>query len=255
MCQLFGEVRVWWWKPLPACSERESACWGCTHHRYPFSFCDGYEASVWFTGELEQKLFYVSRICQETSMLPVFSLLFFSGPFHFSFPTAPFNLWFNSVFISFQRLLRSWRKSTGKVGSQSLTTAQTSISFPTSWSTFYRYSTLGSFVVFPWMYLFLMWGNPTGMNLLILHLRVFFWSLTKRWRALFLELRRIIGNTSMTVWPKSKEQMMASALWNASLRFDNFFHHFMDYLIYRSQVYITWRLLYVLAYLSKVIYK
>lgn len=48
-CEPFREVRVWW-KLLSACRETESVCWGCTHHRYPFSFCDGFEASVWFTG-------------------------------------------------------------------------------------------------------------------------------------------------------------------------------------------------------------
>lgn len=37
-------VRVWW-KPLSACSETESMCWGCTHHGCPSSFYDGFEAS------------------------------------------------------------------------------------------------------------------------------------------------------------------------------------------------------------------
>lgn len=41
---LLTEVRVWW-KLLSACSETESAYTWCTHHRCPFSFCDGYEAS------------------------------------------------------------------------------------------------------------------------------------------------------------------------------------------------------------------
>lgn len=72
---------------------------------------------------------------------------------------------------------------------------------------------------------------PPGRNLQSIKsyicMLLFFYSLTRRRRALFLELRRIIGNTSMTVWQKSKEQMMASALWNASLRFDYFFDHFI----------------------------
>lgn len=49
-----------------------------------------------------------------------------------------------------------------------------------------------------------------------------FYSLTRRRRPLFLGLRRITGNTLMTVWPRSKEQMMGSALSSASQRFDHF---------------------------------
>lgn len=41
-------VRVWW-KILSSCSEIGSVFWGCIHHRCLFNFCDGSEASSWFT--------------------------------------------------------------------------------------------------------------------------------------------------------------------------------------------------------------
>lgn len=51
----FGKTCTWphvavervWWQPLSACSETESAYWGCTRHGCPSSFYDGYEASGW----------------------------------------------------------------------------------------------------------------------------------------------------------------------------------------------------------------
>ncbi len=48
-------------------------------------------------------------------------------------------------------------------------------------------------------------------------------SLTRRRRPHFLVQRRIIGSTSVTVWLRSKEPMMGSALSNPSLRYEDFF--------------------------------
>lgn len=57
-------VRVFW-KLLSACSETESAYWECTHHRCLFSFCDGYEASGWFTDKLYFIMFAFVWMCNQ----------------------------------------------------------------------------------------------------------------------------------------------------------------------------------------------
>ena len=76
-----------------------------------------------------------------------------------------------------------------------------------------------------------MWINRSLMtwstfNMLLFKLYLYIClsvSLTRRRRPHFLVQRRIIGNTSLTVWLKSKEPMMGSALSNPSLRYEGFF--------------------------------